>query len=59
MVSCERSGFGLSGVSSSLPTAAQAAAELDSLLHRAGILAPYIIVAHSYGGIILAPEAAE
>lgn len=52
VVSYERSGFGLSEISENLPTAAQAATELDSVLHTAGILAPYIIVAHSYGGII-------
>lgn len=52
VVSYGRSGFGLSEVSANLPTAAQAAAELDSLLYSAGILAPHIIVAHSYGGII-------
>lgn len=48
----DRSGLGLSEVSPSQRDAATLAAELSSLLKMAGISGPYVMVAHSYGGII-------
>lgn len=48
----DRSGFGESDVSPYAPTAEQTALELDTMLNRANIEPPYILVCHSYGGII-------
>ncbi|MCJ1245873.1 hypothetical protein MMC30_003077 [Trapelia coarctata] len=49
----DRSGYNLSEPSPiPHPTAIDAAAELSSLLRAAHVAAPYILVAHSYGGII-------
>lgn len=48
----ERSGYGKSEPSVALPTAAAIARELHELLSNAHIPPPYIVVAHSWGGIL-------
>jgi pimeloyl-ACP methyl ester carboxylesterase len=48
----DRSGLGQSEVSSSSRSASAMAKELSLLLHAADVAAPYVLVAHSYGGII-------
>jgi pimeloyl-ACP methyl ester carboxylesterase len=48
----DRSGFGQSDTSSGKPTSTTIAAELDLLLESANIPPPYILVAHSWGGIL-------
>ncbi|KAF7553702.1 hypothetical protein G7Z17_g3446 [Cylindrodendrum hubeiense] len=50
----ERAGYGLSepALDSDTRTAEELAAELDRLLSAAKIAPPYIVVCHSYGGII-------
>ena len=58
VVSYDRAGLGWSDSSESPCTAAQAAAELRETLSAAGIPAPYILVGHSYGGLIVRHYAA-
>jgi pimeloyl-ACP methyl ester carboxylesterase len=48
----ERSGYGRSDNSSKKPSSTTIAAELDLLLKSANILPPYILIAHSWGGIL-------
>ncbi len=48
----ERSGYGRSDCSAEKPTASTIAKELDLLLRNANLLPPYIIVTHSWGGIL-------
>jgi len=48
----DRSGFGLSQSSPLIRNASSMASELASLLDSASIPGPYILIAHSYGGII-------
>ncbi|TVY44506.1 Uncharacterized protein LCER1_G009438 [Lachnellula cervina] len=48
----ERSGYGRSDCSPEKPTATTIAKELDLLLRKANLLPPYVIVAHSWGGIL-------
>ncbi|KAH7381079.1 Alpha/Beta hydrolase protein [Cadophora sp. MPI-SDFR-AT-0126] len=48
----DRAGYGHSPASAAARTATNMAAELLDVLRTAGVSAPYIIVAHSYGGII-------
>ncbi|KAJ5989403.1 hypothetical protein N7481_004613 [Penicillium waksmanii] len=48
----ERSGMGASDESLEPPTASDMALELDTLLKALAIAPPYVIVCHSYGGII-------
>jgi pimeloyl-ACP methyl ester carboxylesterase len=48
----ERSGMGASDESLQPPTASDMALELDTLLKAMRIAPPYVIVCHSYGGII-------
>jgi pimeloyl-ACP methyl ester carboxylesterase len=50
--SYDRAGYGGSTTSQDRPTATTIAAELDALLRNAKIDPPYILVAHSWGGII-------
>jgi len=50
--SYDRSGFGQSDVSPDKPTSTTIVAELSSLLHSAKVKPPYILVAHSWGGIL-------
>ncbi|KAK5732789.1 hypothetical protein LTR17_010207 [Elasticomyces elasticus] len=47
-----RAGYGLSDESPAEPTAEQIAAELDDLLAAMGVGGPYLLVAHSWGGIM-------
>ena len=48
----DRAGLGWSDPSPRPRTAAIMADELDTLLHRAGIGGPYVLVGHSVGGVI-------
>lgn len=48
----DRAGYGRSPVSSSTRSASNMAAELLDVLAAAGVVSPYILVAHSYGGIV-------
>lgn len=48
----ERSGYGKSDVSPAKPTATTIAKELSLLLESAGLKPPYVVVAHSWGGIL-------
>ncbi|KAH8691417.1 Alpha/Beta hydrolase protein [Talaromyces proteolyticus] len=48
----ERSGYGESDVSTEKPTASSIAKELSLLLRNANLLPPYVVVAHSWGGIL-------
>lgn len=48
----ERSGYGQSDSSPERPTSTTIAAELDLLLKSANIPPPYILVVHSWGGIL-------
>ncbi|KAH8822002.1 Alpha/Beta hydrolase protein [Xylogone sp. PMI_703] len=48
----ERAGYGQSDCSTEKPTASTIAKELGLLLSRANLLPPYVVVAHSWGGII-------
>ncbi|KAK4500421.1 hypothetical protein PRZ48_008610 [Zasmidium cellare] len=50
--SYDRSGFGKSDVSPNDPSAENIALELHELLKVAGVEGPFVLVAHSYGGII-------
>jgi pimeloyl-ACP methyl ester carboxylesterase len=50
--SYDRTGFGKSDTSSKKPTSITIAAELNLLLQNAEICPPYILVAHSWGGIL-------
>lgn len=48
----DRAGYGRSPVSPSTRSASNMAAELLGVLSSAGVEPPYILVAHSYGGIV-------
>ncbi|KAI3391025.1 hypothetical protein diail_8104 [Diaporthe ilicicola] len=48
----DRAGYGRSPETTSTRTASSAAAELLDVLASAGVEPPYILVAHSYGGIV-------
>jgi len=50
--SYDRSGFGESDPSTYPPTSQNIATELKDLLKRADIAPPYVLVAHSWGGIL-------
>jgi pimeloyl-ACP methyl ester carboxylesterase len=52
-VSYDRGGLGWSGPSSTARTPGNCASELHDLLERAGIKPPYILVGHSFGGLIM------
>jgi pimeloyl-ACP methyl ester carboxylesterase len=49
----DRAGFGWSDAGPMPRTAARAAAELRDLLHRAGVPPPYLLVGHSFGGLVM------
>lgn len=51
VVSYDRAGYGWSDGSSEARSGENIATELHTMLHNAGILEPYILVAHSRGGI--------
>jgi pimeloyl-ACP methyl ester carboxylesterase len=48
----DRSGFGKSETASYPPTSTNIVRELDLLLQAAGVGGPYVLVAHSWGGIL-------
>ncbi|KXZ22982.1 hypothetical protein AXI59_09620 [Bacillus nakamurai] len=48
----DRAGIGKSGHSANRRTADHMVQELQSLLHKAGVKPPYLVVSHSYGTII-------
>lgn len=52
-VSYDRGGLGWSGPSSTARTPGNCASELHDLLERANIKPPYILVGHSFGGLIM------
>jgi len=52
-VSYDRCGLGWSGPSKSERTPTEIAAELRDLLHAAGIPPPYVLVGHSFGGLVV------
>jgi pimeloyl-ACP methyl ester carboxylesterase len=52
-VSYDRGGLGWSGPSRTARTPANCASELHNLLERAGIKPPYILVGHSFGGLVV------
>jgi pimeloyl-ACP methyl ester carboxylesterase len=52
-VSYDRGGLGWSGPSNTARTPANCAAELHDLLQRAGIAPPYVLVGHSFGGLVM------
>lgn len=51
VVSYDRAGLGWSELGPMPRTADRIAAELHTLLHRAGVLPPYVLVGHSFGGL--------
>jgi pimeloyl-ACP methyl ester carboxylesterase len=52
-VSYDRGGLGWSSPSSTARTPANCASELHDLLERAGIKPPYVLVGHSFGGLVM------
>lgn len=52
-VSYDRGGLGWSGPSRSARTPSNCASELHDLLQRADIKPPYILVGHSFGGLVM------
>jgi len=52
-VSYDRGGLGWSGPSTTARTPANCASELHDLLERAGVKPPYILVGHSFGGLVM------
>ena len=58
-VSYERAGLGWSTGRSSMPTPKFLSPELHDLLEAAGIRGPYVIVAHSFGGLVARQFAAD
>lgn len=53
VISYDRAGFGWSGSASPCPTALSAAEELARLLERVEIEPPFVLVGHSFGGLIV------
>jgi len=58
-VSYDRAGLGWSSVSTSPRTPKNIARELREMLHTAGIEGPYVMVGHSFGGLVARRFAAE
>src|ERR1700723_1986081 len=52
-VSYDRGGLGWSGPSRTARTPGNCAIELHDLLQRAGVKPPYILVGHSFGGLVM------
>jgi pimeloyl-ACP methyl ester carboxylesterase len=52
VVSYERAGLGWSDNAAAPPTALNSARELEALLDHAGFPAPYVLVGHSFGGLV-------
>ncbi len=57
-VSYDRGGLGWSSASTSARTPSNIAQELRQMLQRAGIPAPYLLVGHSFGGLVVRRYAA-
>jgi pimeloyl-ACP methyl ester carboxylesterase len=57
-ISYDRSGLGWSGPVRKARTLKQSIGELRALLHAAGIVGPYLLVGHSYGGLLMRAYAA-
>ncbi len=57
--SYDRAGLGWSGPVRSPRTLEQSVTELHGLLHAAGARAPYLLVGHSYGGLLVRAYAAR
>ena len=53
VVSYDRAGFGWSGNAAPQPLASAAVADLQRLLESAALPGPYILVGHSFGGLIV------
>ena len=53
VVSYDRAGLGWSGPDPAPKTAALAARRLRALLHKAGVLPPFVLVGHSMGGLLV------
>jgi hypothetical protein len=53
--SYDRCGLGWSSPSSTVRTPGNIAAELHTMLQSAGITPPYILVGHSFGGLVVPP----
>ena len=51
--SYDRAGYGWSDTSPLPRTAGRMVAELHTLLARAGVAGPYVLVGHSYGGLLM------
>jgi len=56
--SYDRSGLGWSGTCRTARTPGNISAELHTMLHSAGIKPPYILVGHSFGGLVVRRYAA-
>ena len=52
-ISYDRAGLGWSSSSQTARTPANVAAELHEMLHGAGIRPPFILVGHSFGGLVM------
>jgi pimeloyl-ACP methyl ester carboxylesterase len=52
-ISYDRAGLGWSGPCSCARTPSNAATELHALLHAAGVKPPYVLVGHSFGGLVM------
>jgi pimeloyl-ACP methyl ester carboxylesterase len=53
VLSYDRAGFGWSDAASGRATASESASELAGLLETIGLGGPYVLVGHSYGGLIV------
>ncbi|WP_139993236.1 alpha/beta fold hydrolase [Paenibacillus paridis] len=53
VIAYDRAGFGWSAASPSLPTCAAYVEDLRALLRTLGAAPPYLLVGHSYGGLIM------
>ncbi|HEY7304190.1 MAG TPA: alpha/beta hydrolase [Bryobacteraceae bacterium] len=51
--SYDRAGLGWSDAAGSLPSVSDAIADLRNLLSRAGVPPPYVLVGHSFGGLLV------
>lgn len=59
VISYDRAGFGWSISPKELPTCQHAVDDLRQLLHNMNLKSPYILVGHSYGGMIMRLFASE
>jgi len=59
LVSYSRAGTGASGPVSGVPTVADRVADLEALIHVAALTPPFILVGHSYGGLVVRQYASK